>query len=332
MLILHSCKAGAIAMKSLRSLVLSLGMLSLLLTPAVRAADKDVNALAAKIDERIAAVWGGKVKPAVLADDAEFFRRVHLDLAGRIPSITEIRDFLDDDRPDKRRVWVDRILQADPDDPSYKDAHINHFANVWRAWLLAQTAQQTTSQPALEAWLRQRLKANVGYDRLVTELLTQPGNNQGGGPAQGSAAVFYQANENKPENLAGSTARLFLGVKLECAQCHDHPFDHWTRTQFWEFAGFFTDLTPQARRGEIKLPGQGKVIRARFLDGKEPKWKDSLRTRPTLAEWMTATDNPYFARAIVNRMWGHFFGTSLVPEAEGTSDETPTAHKELLNE
>src|SRR5262245_4748578 len=313
-------------MKSLR--LLSLGILSLALTPALRASDKDVKALAAKIDERVAAVWGKGVKPAPVADDAEFFRRVHLDLAGRIPSITEIRDFLDDDQLDKRRVWVDRILQADPDDPSYKEAYVNHFTNVWRAWLMAQTDQQG-QQPALDAWLRQRIKANVGYDRLVRELLTQPGN---GGSVEGSAAAFYQANENKAENLAGSTARLFLGVKLECAQCHDHPFDKWTRTQFWEFAGFFTDLTPQARRGEIKLPGQGRVIRARFLDGKEPKWKDSLRTRPTLAEWMTATDNPYFARAIVNRMWGHFFGTSLVPEAEGTSDETPTAHKELLNE
>ncbi|HKB41309.1 MAG TPA: DUF1553 domain-containing protein [Gemmataceae bacterium] len=319
-------------MNRLQSLVLSLGILSLALTPALRAADKDVKALAAKIDERIAAVWGPKFKPAPLADDAEFFRRVHLDLAGRIPSVTEIRDFLDDEQPDKRRVWVDRILQADPDDASYKEAYINHFANVWRAWLLAQTGQQAqVQQPALETWLRQRIKAKIGYDRLVRELLTQPGN-QGVGPGQGSAAVFYQANENKPENLAGSTARLFLGVKLECAQCHDHPFDKWTRTQFWEYAGFFTDLTPQGKRGEIKLPGKALVIRARFLDGKEPKWNDPTRTRPTLADWMTVADNPFFARAIVNRMWSHFFGVPLVHQAEGTTDDTPAAHKELLDE
>src|SRR5215831_17878162 len=136
-------------MKSLRSLGLGLGILSLALTPALRAADKDVKALAAKIDERVAAVWGDKVKPAPLADDAEFFRRVHFDLAGRIPSITEIRDFLEDDRPDKRRLWVDRILDADPDDAAYRDAHAGHFANVWRAWLLAQTNQLAQiQQPA----------------------------------------------------------------------------------------------------------------------------------------------------------------------------------------
>jgi hypothetical protein len=315
-------------------------MLFLALTPGLRAADKDVETLAATIDERIAAAWGKDVQPAAAADDAEFFRRVHLDLAGRIPSVTEIRDFLDDDRPDKRRLWVDRILRSDSEDHSYRDAYVSHFTNVWRAWLLSHTEQQAQfQQPALEAWLRQRLRANVGYDRLVRELLTQPvGGNQGFGATEGSAAVFYQANEFKPENLAGSTARLFLGVKLECAQCHNHPFDRWTRTQFWQYAGFFTDLTPPGRqgkpgpRGEIKIPGQDKPVQARFLDGKQPEWKDPAGTRPTLVEWMTAADNPFFARAIVNRLWAYFFGAGLDDPADGSGVESPTAHKELLDE
>src|SRR5713226_10123061 len=122
-----------------RLLALGLGLLSPALTPALCAADRDVETLAAMIDKRVAAAWGKEVKPASIADDAEFFRRVHLDLAGRIPSVTKARDFLDDDRPDKRRLWVDRILKGDADDSSYKDAHVNHFTNVWRAWLLAQT-------------------------------------------------------------------------------------------------------------------------------------------------------------------------------------------------
>jgi hypothetical protein len=310
----------------------------LALAPAVHAADKDVAALAATIDAKIAAAWGKDVKPAPRTDDAEFFRRIHLDLAGRIPSVTEIRDFLDDDRPNKRRLWVDRILQGDAADSSYRHAYVNHFTNVWRAWLLAQTNQQAQfQQPALETWLRSRLKTNVGYDRMVRELLTQAiGGNQGGG-GEGSAGVFFQANEFKPENLAGSAARLFLGVKLECAQCHNHPFDKWSRTQFWQFAGFFTDVAPPnqqrqaGRRGEIKIPGQDKVVQARFLDGKEPEWKDKTGTRPTLVEWMTAADNPYFARAIVNRMWSYFFGAGLVNPAEGTNEEIPAGHKELLD-
>ncbi len=327
-----------------RLVAVGLGVLALAFAPALRGADKEVQALAAKIDQRLGAAWDKDVKPAPLADDAEFFRRAHLDLAGRIPSVTEARDFLEDDRPDKRRLWVDRILQADPDDASYRDAYVGHFANVWRAWLLAQTNQQALQQqPSLELWLRQRLKANVGYDRLVRDLLTQqagPANPGLGGPADGTAAAFYQANENRPENLAGSTARLFLGVKLECAQCHDHPFDKWTRNQFWEYAAFFTDVPQPGRpgqppgrapRGEIKVAGTDKVAKARFLDGTEPKWKDD-GTRPTLVEWMTAADNPFFARAAVNRLWAHFFGVGLVDQSEGPGDENPASHTELLDE
>src|SRR5262245_31377627 len=220
------------------------GLLSLAGVPAARSAEKDAAVLAQRIDQHLAAAWGKDIKPAPQADDAEFFRRVHLDLAGRIPSVTEIRDFLEDDRPNKRRLWVDRILQADPDDDSYRDTYASHFANVWRAALLSQTNQQNINQQApLEAWLRQRLKAGVGYDQIVRDLLTQqiagvPQGVQfvGGGPPEGSPAAFFQVNEYRPENLAGATARLFLGVSLECAQCHDHPFAKWSRDQFWEYA------------------------------------------------------------------------------------------------
>lgn len=335
-----------------RLLAAGLGAMSLALAPAARGADqdKDVRALAARIDQRIAAAWGADVKPAPAADDAEFFRRVHLDLAGRIPSVTEVRDFLEDDRPDKRRLWVDRILAGDPDDSSYRDAHVNHFANVWRAALLAQTNLQAQfQQPALEQWLRQQLKAGVGYDRLVRELLAQQtAGNQGiAFPRDASAAspaAFFVANEFRPENLAGSTARLFLGVSLECAQCHNHPFAKWTRDQFWEYAAFFTDLPqtgppvagagappPRLPRGEIKVMGTDKVVKARFLDGTEPKW-DGTGTRPTLVAWMTSPENPYFARAAANRLWAYFFGTPLVGQSEAGGDEGPAAHAELLDD
>jgi hypothetical protein len=209
---------------------------------------------------------------------------------------------------------------------------------------LAQTNQQALfQQPALELWLQQYLKRNAGYDQLVRDLLTQqagPANPRLGGPADGSAAAFYQANEFRPENLAGSTARLFLGVKLECAQCHNHPFAKWTRDQFWEYAAFFTDVPQQGRpnqppvrgrRGEIQVPGTDQVVKARFLDGTEPQWKDD-RTRPTLVDWMTAADNPFFARAAVNRLWTYFFGVGLVDQPDGPGDDTPANYPELLDE
>jgi hypothetical protein len=335
-----------------RLLAAGLGMLSLVLAPAARGADPDadVQALATRIDQRLAAAWGKDIKPAPIADDAEFIRRVHLDLAGRIPSVTEVRDFLEDDRPDKRRIWVKRILAADPDDDSYRDAFASHFANVWRAALLAQTNQQQLfQQPGLEAWLRQRVKSGVGYDVIVRDLLTQqttgPQGAQfiGGGPPEGSPAAFFQANEFRPENLAGSSARLFLGVSLECAQCHDHPFAKWTRDQFWEYAAFFTDLPQQPRpvgatgrtqplpRGQIKILGTEKVATARFLDGKEPEWRGN-GTRPTLVDWMTTAENPFFARAAVNRMWAQFFGIPLVEQGNEAEGDTHASHKELLDE
>jgi hypothetical protein len=319
---------GAVTMNRLR--LLGLIVLPLALTPSLHAADGDVQSLARRIDDRVKAAWGNGVKPAPQADDAEFFRRIHLDLAGRIPSVTEARDFLDDDRPDKRRRWIERILQAGADDPSYKDAYPGHFSNVWRTWLLARTNQANSfSQPALEAWLKHRIRTNVGYDQLVRDLLTQ----SPGGP--GSPAVFYQANESKPENLAGSTSRLFLGVNLECAQCHNHPFAKWSRNQFWQYAAFFTDVVPPGPpgkpgpRGEIKIPETNKIAKARFLDGKEPQWQGPTGTRSTLADWMTAPDNPFFARAIVNRLWTHFFGVGLLEE---NGEEPHAAHKELLDE
>jgi hypothetical protein len=313
---------------------LALGILVLTLAAPLRAADKHVDDLAAKIDERIAAAWEKDCKPAAVADDAEFFRRLHLDLAGRIPSVTEIRDFLDDNRPDKRRLWTERILKCSADDRSYRTAYIDHFTNVWRAWLLAQTNQQGQfRQPALETWLKQRLKANIGYDQLVRELISQPlvGN---AGPRDGSAAIYYQANDNKPENLAGSTARLFLGIKIECAQCHDHPFAKWKRQQFWEYAGFFTDLAPAMPpkpRGELTIPGQDKLVQARFLDGTKPQWKEGNGTRQTLADWITAADNPYFARAAVNRLWVYFFGIGLADNGDRATD-VPESLKKLHDE
>ncbi len=322
-------------------ITLSLAILPLLLTAAVRGGDLEAQALASRIDQRIAAAWSKGVRPAALADDAEFFRRVHLDLAGRIPSVVEIRDFLDDNRPDKRRLWVDRILQVDANDTSYHDAYSNHFANVWRAWLLTRTNEQALlQQPELELWLQLRLKANVGYDKLVGDLLTQEPRGRRADSHDGTAVAFYVANEFQAENLAGSTARLFLGVKLECAQCHKHPFAKWTREQFWEYAAFFMDVARPVRsnqattddpRDGIKIAGTDKLVKARFLDGTGPTWKNQ-KTRPTLVDWMTAADNPFFARAAVNRLWAYFFGIGLVEELDAPGDEENVNHRQLLDE
>lgn len=303
------------------------------LTPKDSGGLLNEEALAKRIDHHLAAQMAVKgVPPAELCDDATFLRRVYLDLSGCVPSIIDARDFLDDTRPNKRRIWVDLIL--DGKKPSRKpDAFAQHFANVYRAWILSRVNNEQNAFLAsnLEGWLRERLKINMPYDRLVREMLVDSsyqGSNQ-------LAGIFYQINANKPEELAASTSRLFLGIKLECAQCHqDRSGGSWSQEQFWSFAAFFADNN--SPRGEAKkdiaIPGKKKTVRARFLDGAEPNWKNNDNPHAVLADWIVNSDNPYLARAAVNRLWSYLFGTGLVDPIDEQGDHNPPSHPELLDE
>jgi hypothetical protein len=315
---------------------------------AQQPAGADALALARQIDRHVAAGLKERgVTAAPLAGDAEFVRRVYLDLAGRIPRVSEARTFLADKRADKRARLVEALLAG----PHY----VNHFTHVWRKLLLPENNNQQvqffTNQ--IEQWARQRVLANAPYDRMVRDLLTAQlmtgrGGRMGGGPLGGydpGAAAFYQVNEMKPENLAAATSRLFLGVKMECAQCHNHPFAKWTRKQFWEYAAFFAGIRPQQanagvfspavddpRVHEITIPGLEKKVRAKFLDGRDPDFKGETQPRAALAAWVTAPDNPYFARAAANRMWEHFFGVGLVDPVDDFREENPASHPALVDD
>lgn len=302
---------------------------------SARAAESDAErtqraiALAAQIDAALQARWeAAKVTPAAQADDAEFLRRIYLDLTGTIPPVAEVRKFLADPATDKRQRLVERLLRG--------ASSSAHFANVLRAaWLPDRNGaefQQLGQQGSFDLWLRTRLAEKVSYDRLVRELLTVPVPAAGRGQPQAvmrfapggvTPVAFYLANDIKPETLAGSTSRLFLGIKLECAQCHNHPFATWSREQFWQYAVFFTDV--QGQRRDLKIPNTDKVVQARFLDGAMPAWKTGVSPRVTLAEWLTAKENKFFAKAAVNRIWAYFFGLGLVEPVddlhEGDSDE-----------
>jgi hypothetical protein len=316
--------------------------------PAAKADNNDAVALAAKIDQRIAAGWEkAGVKPAAPADDAEFLRRVYLDIGGRIPSVSEARAFLKDTLPDKRQKLVDKLL----DSPQF----VRHFASFWQQLLLPEdisVIQVRALVPGFEAWVRKEIAANVGYDQLARDLLTAPINElrspqeftaRGNEP---SAMAYYVVKDLAPENLAANSARVFLGIRVECAQCHHHPFASWKREQFWGYAAFFGGV---ARRGpggqfavpgperlnvqELKMAGTDKVVKATFLDGAKPEWKDNLSGRKALADWMTKPDNPYFARAGANRMWYYFFSTGLIdPVDEMVGAESQSNHPELLDE
>ena len=218
-----------------------------------------------------------KDRAAPAASDAEFLRRAWLDLCGIIPPINDpdgisgIRNFLDSTDPDKRQKLIERLLA--------KPTHAAHFANVWRNVLLPADAnvQQFGGDIGFQAWLRGQFADNVPYDKLIADLVTARGQANQTGPA-----LFFTALQLKPEELAASTSRVFLGTQIQCAQCHDHPFDHWKQEDFWGYAAFFArlQLPPAAtasrvfrsrmpNQGEVKLPDSDDVIAPRFLGGDE---------------------------------------------------------------
>jgi hypothetical protein len=308
---------------------------------------RDVLALAAKIDALIAKRWETEhAVPAPPADDATFIRRASLDVGGKIPSVAELHEFLDDASPDKRQKLVERLL----DSPGY----VMHFANVWRAVMIPEAESNLEVRflvPGFQAWLRKQLTANAGFDAVVREILTVPVDPRlAANPLQPQAEVtpvgFYQAKQLKPENLAAGTARMFLGVRIECAQCHDHPFDDWKREQFWGYAAFFAGVErdQSGEKGaldairemfdkrELEIPGTDKKVVPTHLDGAQPELKFRDSTRTILADWMISDRNTYFARTAVNRLWGQFFGIGIVNPVDDFTADNPPSHPELLDE
>lgn len=295
--------------------------------PVVSASERS-----AKMDALLQASWPEGVVAAEPIDDAAFLRRVSLDLAGRIPFVSEVRAFLNDSSPDKRRRVVDRLL----DDP----AHVVHFTNVWRTLLLHDVDSERAAffAPRLEAWIRQRLVENESYDAFVRELLAAPVT---AGDAAADPFAFYLANELLPENVAASTSRIFLGLNLDCAQCHDHPFNAWKQERFWKFAAFFSGVRPvkpgslqpapdDQNRREIDIPSKDRTVAAEFLDEGEPEWSSGEPTRRLLADWVASAENPFFSQAIANRLWAHFFGRGLVEPLDQISGAASSPHQELL--
>ena len=307
----------------------------------------DAQALTARIDAVLAARWAeAKVRPAAVADDGEFLRRVSLDLIGKIPTAAEARDFLDDPSKGKRLALVERLL----DSPAYT----TRATEIWRRLLLPEADTEDLARQVagnFEAWLRKKVIEEAGYDRIVREILTAKLNGRNADARRcvrldPSPAGYYAAKESKPENLASGVARVFLGIRLECAQCHNHPFASWKREQFWSLAAFFADVPPAAPenavvmrrdpdaapRRELTIPGTKKVVKATHLDGSTPAWRPRAETREILAEWVTAPDNPYFARAVVNRVWARFFGVGLIEPVDDLDGAAGSELSGLLDE
>jgi len=290
----------------------------------------DRQAIVRRIDELLdARIRLAGYSPAAQSSDEEFLRRVHLDLAGVIPRVAEAREFLADTGPDKRSRLIDKLL-ASP-------AHATHLANTWRTILLpgAINPEQINNVVGVHNWLRHRFSENLRYDNFVAELLVASDGGEAG------PALYYTSLDLAPEKLASSTARIFLGLQIECAQCHDHPFDHWKQRDFWGYAAFFArlrqpDMTGNAVRGrarvidrdegDVKLPNTEDVVLPQYPSGNSPAQNELGTRREQLAIWMASRSNPYLARAGVNRAWWHLFGRGLVEPVDDLGRHNTPSH------
>lgn len=302
--------------------------------------------IAGIIDRRIdASLRQLSIEVAPPATDAEFFRRLTLDLRGRIPAPGEVREFLAHPGVDKRSRAIQSAL-GHPD-------HRKHFATVWRRLLLPEAESQPQIQyflPGFEAWLEQVREADIGFDRIVRDLIAAPIHGTPENPqlvltdlAAPNPIAFIATKEADPAKIAGGVTRLFLGLRLECAQCHDHPFDKWTREQFWNQAAFFAGISRRGRgpfapvveakdKRTIAIVDTDLNAPVVFLTGGTPSIRDGLSPRAAYADWVTAPDNPFFARAVVNRVWAQLMGVGIVDPVDDFQALNPPSHPELLDD
>jgi hypothetical protein len=285
------------------------------------------------IDEHVRTKWKQLgLLPSPLADDATFLRRVTIDLCGRLPTVEESRAFLADNSPDKRRLLIDRLLES-PDYPAY-------FALRWGSILRnSNLAGSEQAAYAFHNWIKDLIARNRPYDEMVRGIVAAAGE------WQDAPAInwYWQSRDDQLHQVTADTAQVFLGLRLQCARCHHHPYERWGQADYFGLAGFFTRLgrkgfgqpppyfaSATVTTGE-RNPLTGKAPEPKYLDGPEAKFGPDEDPRHGLVDWMAKPDNPFFARVFVNRLWGHFLGRGLVHEVDDMRETNPPSNPELLD-
>ncbi len=269
------------------------------------------------------------IEPGPLSDDATFLRRVSLDTIGTLPTSEQVRQFLDDHAPDKRSQLIDQLLDRD----EYADYWTMKWLNILRADQLTISPQGTV---AMQRWLRQGFAQNRPFDEFAIDLLTVRGNTSAEGPGS-----FYKIL-NKPDEAARSISQLLLGVRIECAQCHHHPSERWSQADYVGLAGFFTGLTlKKLPNGEQALvsyggkdlphPRSGDIVPARALGAAPADFSQVSDRRRVLADWLTAEQNPFFAKSIANRLWSHYLGRGLIEPIDDIRETNPPTNPALMD-
>lgn len=288
------------------------------------------------------------VTPAEAVDDPTFLRRIFLDLQGRIPTVAQTRSFLDDSGSFKRQDYVDRLLNDDRQQHRFAQRSSSHLARVWRRMMVPSNSPGVAMATQLEPWLAKQFSSNTPYDQFARKLLVAtpavpiaPGEARPQAPPMtpadpdADAVLFQQAVGQMPENLASAYVRVFLGVRINCAQCHDHPLADWKRSDFWGVAALLSGPpTKQAQATPaptIKPQDDEVTYTAKLLWSDQPLKEIPAEKSPRelLADWMIAPQNPNFAATAVNRIWQYLCGRGLAGSVDELDQVTPEERRML---
>ncbi|MEM6329412.1 MAG: DUF1549 and DUF1553 domain-containing protein [Planctomycetota bacterium] len=272
-----------------------------------------------------------RITPSGLCTDEQFLRRVTIDIAGELPTPAERRAFLADPAPDKRARKIDELLAR----PGFASI----WAKKWADLLLVRTQNNRVDYKPMHlyaTWLRQQVQSGRPLDEMIRDLLSATGST-----FDTPQTNFYQI-EPDAKKTAENVAQSLLGLRLQCAQCHNHPFDRWTMDDYYAFTSFFTQIGRKRADdyrewyvfnrggGEARHPVGNRVMKPKFLGGEEPDTAGRDR-RAVVAEWITSADNPYFAPSVANRVWAHFFGVGVVEPVDDIRISNPPSNPELFD-
>ncbi|MGE3821461.1 MAG: DUF1553 domain-containing protein, partial [Isosphaeraceae bacterium] len=269
------------------------------------------------------------VPPSPDAGDAAFLRRAYLDATGTLPSPEVVKSFLDDDDPDRRKKLIDRLLES----PEYVD----YWAYKWSdLFLVSSNRLPAPAMWAFSRFVRKGVAENQPWDQFARSIVTASGS-----ALENGAANFFVLHRD-PIDLTESASMAFLGLSLTCARCHNHPMEKWTQDQYYGMASLFSRVRLKdgpaagdvvvvpASEGEIRHPRTGEVMPPQPLDGRPGRLDDPVDRRAAFADWLAAPENPYFAKAAVNRVWANFFGQGLVNPEDDLRATNPASDEALL--
>ena len=301
--------------------------------------DELESKLDSRVDRLLIRQWRRLgITPSNLADDTTFIRRASIDICGTLPTREEIEAYLADTSPDRRARLIDRLLER----PEYASYFALKWADILQNRGSGYSTQKQRAGTALFAgWIRDSFAANKPYDQFVSEIITASGSQNENPPA-----IWYRHVRSQADYVE-SVAQAFLGVRIQCAQCHHHPFDRWSQADYYGLAavfarvgrkGGFTDAEVATDeiiflkdQGEVFHPRDQRLMKPKPLGGSEFELTRFDDPRENLARWMTAADNPFFARTMVNRLWAHFLGHGIIDPIDDARSTNPPTNPELLD-